>query len=112
MCNPEGEMPESQSFARRSIPPMPRRNRAMDGAPKVRGEGLVLGVDTCGPAGSVALARIAGQKASILGQKELAGRSYSATLIASVGDLLAEQVEKLASVRAIVVVNGPGSFTG
>jgi tRNA threonylcarbamoyladenosine biosynthesis protein TsaB len=89
-------MPESQSFAGRL---------AGDGA-------LVLGVDTCGPAGSVALARIDGKKARILRQKELAGRSYSATLIASVGDLLAEQGEKLASVGAIVVVNGPGSFTG
>ncbi len=89
-------MSESQSFAGRL---------AGDGT-------LVLGVDTCGPAGSVALGRIEGKKARILGQKELAGRSYSATLIASVGDLLAEQAEKLASLHAIVVVNGPGSFTG
>src|ERR1700722_643818 len=89
-------MSESQSFAGRL---------AGDGT-------LVLGGDTCGPAGSVALGRIEGKKARILGQKELAGRSYSATLIASVGDLLAEQAEKLASLHAIVVVNGPGSFTG
>lgn len=89
-------MPESQSFAERG---------AQAGL-------LVVGVDTCGPLGSVALARIEGEKARILGQKELAGRSYSATLIASLGDLLAEKGEKLAAVGAIVVVNGPGSFTG
>lgn len=73
---------------------------------------LIVGVDTCGLSGSVALARLEGEKARILGQKELAGRSYSATLIAVLGDLLAEKSEKLAAVDAIVVVNGPGSFTG
>lgn len=73
---------------------------------------LVLGVDTCGPTGSVALARIEGQVARILGQKELAGRSYSATLVTSLGDLLAESCEQLRILSAIVVVHGPGSFTG
>jgi tRNA threonylcarbamoyladenosine biosynthesis protein TsaB len=72
----------------------------------------VLGVDTCGSTGSVALARIEGTSASILGLKELAGRSYSATLVAAVGELLAEHGLKLADVGAIVVVSGPGSFTG
>ena len=77
------------------------------------GEGLlVLGVDTCGPSGSVALARLAGAGVGILGQAALAGRSYSATLVAAVGALLAEHRVKLADVGAIVVVGGPGSFTG
>ena len=48
----------------------------------------MLGVDTCGLSGSVALGRIEGDNAEILGQKELAGRSYSATLVAAVGELL------------------------
>jgi len=73
---------------------------------------LVLGVDTCGPTGSVALARIEGGAARILGQTELAGRSYSATLVTAVGDLLATQKVKLVDLAAIVVVSGPGSFTG
>jgi tRNA threonylcarbamoyladenosine biosynthesis protein TsaB len=73
---------------------------------------LVLGVDTCGPSGSVALSRLEGALASILGQKELEGRSYSATLVAAVGTLLEEHRVKLADVGAIVVVSGPGSFTG
>ena len=77
------------------------------------GEGmLVLGVDTCGPAGSVALARIDAAKTRILGQKELAGRTYSATLVANVGEVLQESGVTLHDVGAIVVVNGPGSFTG
>jgi tRNA threonylcarbamoyladenosine biosynthesis protein TsaB len=73
---------------------------------------LVLGVDTCGPMGSVALARVEGQKARILGQKELAGRSYSETLVTAVSDLLVEHGIRLADLDAIVVVQGPGSFTG
>lgn len=73
---------------------------------------LVLGVDTCGPSGSVALARIEGETANILGEKELAGRTYSATLVASVGEVLGDSGLKLRDLNAIVVVNGPGSFTG
>lgn len=73
---------------------------------------LVLGVDTCGPSGSVALARLEGTTVRILGQTELAGRSYSATLVAVVGELLAGQTARVAEVGAIVVVSGPGSFTG
>ena len=74
---------------------------------------LVLGVDTCGPTGSVALARLEGASASILGQKELAGRSYSATLVAAVGGLAGGAWDEARTdVGAIVVVSGPGSFTG
>jgi tRNA threonylcarbamoyladenosine biosynthesis protein TsaB len=89
-------MTESQSFAKRPE----------------RGELLVLGVDSCGPTGSVALARVEGGRARILGQTELAGRSYSATLVSAVGELLTESNVKLGDLGAIVVVNGPGSFTG
>ena len=48
----------------------------------------------------------------ILGQKELAGRSYSATLVAAVGELLSGHGVRLRDLAAIVAVNGPGSFTG
>jgi tRNA threonylcarbamoyladenosine biosynthesis protein TsaB len=90
------EMPESQSVAE---------------SPDSAGL-LVLGVDTCGPMGSVALARVEAGSVRILGQTELAGRSYSATLGAAVGELLTEGNVKLGDLAAIVVVNGPGSFTG
>lgn len=73
---------------------------------------LVLGVDTCGSSGSVALTRIQGEKTAILAQKELAGRTYSATLVAKTAEILEESSLKLADLNAIVVVNGPGSFTG
>lgn len=73
---------------------------------------LLLAIDTCGPSGSVALGRIPGRDLEILGQIELAGRTYSANLIAAVGDLLRNAGAHLGLLNAIVVVNGPGSFTG
>jgi tRNA threonylcarbamoyladenosine biosynthesis protein TsaB len=73
---------------------------------------LLLAIDTCGPSGSVALGRIPGRDLEILGQTELAGRSYSATLISAIADLLHSAGLELRNLDGIVVVNGPGSFTG
>lgn len=73
---------------------------------------LVLGIDTCGPSGSVALGRLGGEGVGILGQVELAGRTYSATLVAAAGDLLKQHCVPLREVGCLVVMNGPGSFTG
>jgi tRNA threonylcarbamoyladenosine biosynthesis protein TsaB len=72
----------------------------------------LLAIDTCGPSGSVALGRLSGQAVEILGQIELEGRSYSATLVAAVGELLIQAGINLSKLQAMVVVNGPGSFTG
>lgn len=78
---------------------------------------LLLGIDTCGPSGSVALGYLMEQggaslEVEILGQIELDGRSYSSTLVAAVGDLLTQAGLRLRDVSCIVAVNGPGSFTG
>jgi tRNA threonylcarbamoyladenosine biosynthesis protein TsaB len=84
---------------------------------------LLLGIDTCGPSGSVALGRISvppglegrcsnGASVEILGQIEIDGRSYSERLVAVVGELLVAHGVRLRQVGAIVAVNGPGSFTG
>lgn len=73
---------------------------------------LLIGVDTCGPMGSVALASLADGELEMLGQTELAGRTYSATLVEAVARLLAQARVRLALVHALVAVNGPGSFTG
>lgn len=73
---------------------------------------LLLGIDTCGPYGSVALARLQGGALTLLDQAELAGRSYSATLVSAVGALLARHSATLGDLAAMVVVSGPGSFTG
>jgi tRNA threonylcarbamoyladenosine biosynthesis protein TsaB len=73
---------------------------------------LLLGVDTCGPSGSVALARSTRGELEVLSQRELAGRTYSASLVATVRELLSRARAQIAQLGAIVVVNGPGSFTG
>jgi tRNA threonylcarbamoyladenosine biosynthesis protein TsaB len=73
---------------------------------------LQLAIDTCGPAGSVALGRVVGAEVEILNQIELEGRSYSSTLVAAVAELLAQAGTKLSLLHAIVCVRGPGSFTG
>ena len=49
---------------------------------------------------------------ALLGQTELAGRTYSATLITAIADLFAQAHSSLALLHAMIVVNGPGSFTG
>src|ERR1700689_1178651 len=73
---------------------------------------LMLAIDTCGPTGSVALGCLAGRDVEILGQTELAGRTYSATLVAAVAELLQSAGVELKELGGIIVTNGPGSFTG
>ncbi|MGA3130085.1 MAG: tRNA (adenosine(37)-N6)-threonylcarbamoyltransferase complex dimerization subunit type 1 TsaB [Terracidiphilus sp.] len=73
---------------------------------------VLLAIDTCGPSGSVALGRIPGRDLEVLGQTELAGRTYSATLVSAIAELLRSAGLELGSLGGIVVVNGPGSFTG
>jgi tRNA threonylcarbamoyladenosine biosynthesis protein TsaB len=73
---------------------------------------LLLAIDTCGPCGSVALGRIPGRDVEVLGQIELAGRTYSATIVSAVAELLQSAGVTLDDLDAIIVVNGPGSFTG
>jgi len=81
---------------------------------------LLLGIDTCGPTGSVALGRMGGSETEspvasnlkILGEIELEARSYSSTLVSAVADLLKTSGVLLNDLAAIVAVHGPGSFTG
>jgi len=85
----------------------------MESSPNMQAEGrLLLGIDTCGPAGSVALGRVSGNGVEILGQAELAGRNYSTTLVAAVAQMLAQAGAQVRELAAMVAVNGPGSFTG
>jgi tRNA threonylcarbamoyladenosine biosynthesis protein TsaB len=76
----------------------------------------ILAIDTCGPSGSVALGRLAssepGPELEVLGQIELEGRTYSATLVTAVRDLLQTAGLELRDLGGIVAVSGPGSFTG
>ncbi len=71
---------------------------------------ILLGIDTCGAIGTVALGNWDGAECLILGQTQLEARSFSATLVKAAGDLLATQA--VLKPDGILVVNGPGSFTG
>jgi tRNA threonylcarbamoyladenosine biosynthesis protein TsaB len=73
---------------------------------------ILLAIDTCGSSGSVALARFEGKKFTRLGQTELAGKTYSAQLMPSIRNLLADRKVTLSEIGAIGVTSGPGSFTG
>jgi tRNA threonylcarbamoyladenosine biosynthesis protein TsaB len=73
---------------------------------------MLLGIDTCGGLGTVALARWNGGAVSVLGQIELAGKTYSAELVPKIRQLLEGQGAGVQELEAVVVVHGPGSFTG
>ena len=75
---------------------------------------ILLAIDTCGATGSVALGRLesGAPLTRILATAQLQGKTYSSLLIPRIGDVLREAQATLAQVAAIVIVNGPGSFTG
>ncbi len=75
---------------------------------------MLLGLDTCGVTGTVALARREGEGEglALVAQTELAGKTYSAQLIPRMRELLEEHGASFGEIEAIVVTNGPGSFTG
>jgi tRNA threonylcarbamoyladenosine biosynthesis protein TsaB len=74
----------------------------------------VLAFDTCGDAGTVALVDLENEATAVtcIHQTELAGRAASAELMPAVDGMLRNAELDLRSLRAILVVNGPGSFTG
>ncbi len=75
---------------------------------------IILALDTCGNGGSAALGRLdlASNRLEILGKSDISGRTYSAQLIPKIEQLLAGCQATVQDIRAIVVVRGPGSFTG
>lgn len=73
---------------------------------------MLLSLNTCGNTATVALGSAGAHDVKILASSELAVRTYSARLIPEIAALLEKQHATLADVEAIVVVSGPGSFTG
>ena len=74
---------------------------------------MLLGIDTCGTVGTVALATRTDSALKIIGQLELAAKKNSAELlIPQIRALLAAHGVSLQQLEALVVVRGPGSFTG
>lgn len=73
----------------------------------------LLAIDTAGMSGTVALALLSDRDTlEILEQRELAGKSYSSQLVATLAELFHEHRIPLPEIAAIVVTRGPGSFTG
>jgi tRNA threonylcarbamoyladenosine biosynthesis protein TsaB len=73
---------------------------------------MLLALNTCGSTASIALGVAEAHYVKILSTAELAERTYSARLIPEIAALLESRQATLSDVEAIVVVNGPGSFTG
>jgi tRNA threonylcarbamoyladenosine biosynthesis protein TsaB len=73
---------------------------------------MLLSINTCGNTATVALGVADTKGVKILATAELAVRTYSARLIPEIAALLQKQQAKMSDIEAIVVVNGPGSFTG
>lgn len=70
---------------------------------------ITLAIDTAGKHGGVALYR---QQPRLLASVALQGGTYSAELVPRMQALLASDDLALSDVQGLVIVNGPGSFTG
>lgn len=74
----------------------------------------VLSMDTCGAAGTVALLDLNLDTSAVTCVEQLAlhGRAASAELMPAVQAILGKAGLRIGDLRATLVVNGPGSFTG
>jgi tRNA threonylcarbamoyladenosine biosynthesis protein TsaB len=73
---------------------------------------LVLGVDTSGRNGGVALARGGTGRYDLIGSAAISGGTYSAQLVPKITNLLGAYKIAKNQLDAFVVASGPGSFTG
>ena len=78
---------------------------------------MLLAIDTCGHTGGVALGAIisenpGGAEVRLVASRELIGRTFSEVLLSSISEILAESGVVLTQLKGIVVIHGPGSFTG
>ena len=84
--------------------------------------GLLLGVDTCGAVGSIALGRVRDGRGldgrgldgwiDVLGEAQIPGGELSVSLVQGIADLLSAAGIAVGDLAGIVAVAGPGSFTG
>jgi len=73
---------------------------------------LVLGVDTSGKNGSIALVRLEQGTPRTLEVVPLQGGTFSAQLVPQISELLQRHRLTKRNIDAFAVVSGPGSFTG
>ncbi len=72
----------------------------------------LLGIDTSGKQGSVALARGDADTFQVLGVASLTGGAFSAQLVPQIADLLAQLGLGRLDIGGLAAASGPGSFTG
>jgi len=73
---------------------------------------LILGVDTSGMHGSVALAQCEGGKCLVVEVVPLTGGTFSAQLLPEIAALLRKHEYSKQDIDGFAVASGPGSFTG
>jgi tRNA threonylcarbamoyladenosine biosynthesis protein TsaB len=73
---------------------------------------LILGVDTSGKDGSIALVKFDGENARTLEIVPLEGGTFSAQLVPQISDALSRHNLSKGDIDALTVASGPGSFTG
>jgi tRNA threonylcarbamoyladenosine biosynthesis protein TsaB len=73
---------------------------------------LILGVDTSGKQGSIALVREVGDRTDTLAVQPIAGGTFSAQLIPQLARMLAKHRLDKREIDGFAVASGPGSFTG
>jgi tRNA threonylcarbamoyladenosine biosynthesis protein TsaB len=73
---------------------------------------LLLGLDTCGAVGSIALGRVVDGRVEVLGEVQIAGGELSVSLVQGIADLLSAAGVGVEDLAGITAVAGPGSFTG
>lgn len=86
---------------------------AGDGARATQTKMLLLGADTSGKHGTIALARCEpGAACRVIETVPLEGGTFSAQLVPQIAALLAQHGFGKADIGGFAVVSGPGSFTG
>ena len=73
---------------------------------------LILGVDTSGKGGSIALVEFEEGNARTLEMVALEGGTFSAQLVPQIADVLNRHGLSKHAIDGFAVVSGPGSFTG
>ncbi len=71
---------------------------------------VILAMDTCGAEATLALGEVTGGRCVLVREARLGAKTAGSLLTGALGELLG--AVRPAELRAIVVVRGPGSFTG
>jgi tRNA threonylcarbamoyladenosine biosynthesis protein TsaB len=83
---------------------------------QLKDNSVVLAIDACGLRGTVALVRaltrVQDGGVKLIGERVLPERNEAATILGAIEELLIEAGLSAQEIGAVLVVDGPGSFTG